>query len=40
MPAPTVRSIAAAAGVSHETVARALRNDPRVASATRERILL
>ena len=36
--APTLRSIARAAGVSHETVSRALRHDSRVSAATGERI--
>ncbi len=34
----TLKSIAAAAGVSHMTVSRALRNDPRVSAATHARI--
>jgi LacI family transcriptional regulator len=37
---PTVRKIAALAGVSRTTVSGALRNDPEVAVATRERICL
>ncbi|EIP98254.1 transcriptional regulator [Opitutaceae bacterium TAV1] len=36
--APTIRDIAAAAGVHNATVSRALRNDPRIPAATRERI--
>lgn len=37
--AANMREVAAAAGVSHITVSRVLRNDPRVAAATRERVL-
>lgn len=36
---PTTRELAAALGVSHNTVARALRNDPEIALATKNRIL-
>lgn len=36
---PTTRELAAALGVSHNTVARALRNDPEIALATKGRIL-
>ncbi|MEO3940121.1 substrate-binding domain-containing protein [Paenarthrobacter nicotinovorans] len=38
LPAPSIREVAAAAGVSTATVSRALRRLPRVATATRERI--
>jgi len=38
MPRPTLRSIAAAAKVSHCTVSRALRGDPRVSEKTRQSI--
>ena len=34
----TIKTIAAAAGVSNPTVSRALRNDPRISIATRERV--
>jgi DNA-binding LacI/PurR family transcriptional regulator len=36
---PTLRAIAKATGVSHETVSRALRNDPKVSIGTRTRIV-
>ncbi|AHF89597.1 LacI family transcriptional regulator [Opitutaceae bacterium TAV5] len=36
---PTVRELAARLGISHTTVACALRNHPKVAPATRERVL-
>jgi DNA-binding LacI/PurR family transcriptional regulator len=38
MPLPTIRSLAAVAGVSRTTVSLALRNHPRLPLATRERI--
>ena len=34
----TIKTIAAAVGVSNPTVSRALRNDPRISTATRERV--
>lgn len=37
---PTLRELAALAGVSHQTVALAIRNSPRIATATRERLQL
>ncbi len=36
---PTTRDLAAKLGVSHNTVARALRNDPEIAGVTKKRIL-
>ena len=36
---PTIRDVAQAAGVSHQTVSRVLNDHPRVAPATRERVL-
>ena len=38
-PPPTTRELAALLGLSHSTVAMCLRNDPRVAAKTRERVL-
>ncbi|HOF88192.1 MAG TPA: LacI family DNA-binding transcriptional regulator [Armatimonadota bacterium] len=35
---PTIRQLAALAGVSHSTVSRALRDDPQIGEATRRRI--
>jgi DNA-binding LacI/PurR family transcriptional regulator len=37
-PMPTIRQLAELAGVSHSTVSRALRNDPRISPAVRQRI--
>lgn len=36
--APTVRNVAARAGVSHQTVSRVINNHPSVSAATRERV--
>ncbi|MDR1283765.1 MAG: LacI family DNA-binding transcriptional regulator [Opitutaceae bacterium] len=38
-PPPTTRALAAKLGICHNTVARALRNAPRVSPATRQRVL-
>jgi DNA-binding LacI/PurR family transcriptional regulator len=37
---PTIRDVARAAGVSYQTVSRVLNDHPKVAVATRERVLL
>jgi LacI family transcriptional regulator, galactose operon repressor len=36
---PTIRDVAARAGVSHQTVSRVMNDSPRVTAATRERVL-